>query len=79
VTDRRVTRRDVRRRAAAITAQRDTQYWFVASTRDCLALLEGRVPTAVRRQVMRLVHRDSTESAESYAQRLNGDPAVGSS
>jgi hypothetical protein len=78
VTDRRVTRRAVKRRAQAITAQRDTQYWFVASTRDCLDLLAGRVPTAVRRQAVRLVHREPSESAAMYAQRLDRS-AVGSS
>jgi hypothetical protein len=66
------------RRARNITLAGDTQYWLVASTSDCLALLAGRVPPAVRRQAVRLVHRDPTVSAELYAQRLDRS-ALGSS
>jgi len=58
------------RRAQAITRAGDTQYWIVASTRDCLALLDGRIPPAVRRQIARLLHRAPHESAEAYAARL---------
>jgi len=65
------------RRARNITRAGDTQYWLVASTRDCLDLLAGRVPAAVRRQVVRLVHRDVEESAEEYAHRLDATRRIG--
>lgn len=59
------------RRAKTITRAGDTQYWIVASPRDCRALLDGRVPPDVRRQAAGLLHRDPTESAEAYAARLH--------
>jgi hypothetical protein len=61
------------RRAKAITAAGDTQYWIVASTRDCLALLDGHVPPAVRQQAAGLIHREPHESADAYAARLHAD------
>jgi hypothetical protein len=58
-------------RAKAITDAGDCQHWIVASTRDCLDLLAGRVPPDVRRQAASLLHREPTESAAAYAARLH--------
>ena len=59
--------------ARQATLARDTQvaYWIVLSGPDAHALLAGRVPPAVRRQVMQLVKRGRAESAAEYAARVD--------
>jgi hypothetical protein len=62
--------RSVTARAAALAARQQVQYWVVLSYQDGLAILDGRVPPALRRQVITRLKREQTESADEYAARV---------
>jgi hypothetical protein len=60
----------VRARAAALARRTHVAYWIVLSGHDGYELLAGRVPAAVRGQVLDEVKRGRAESAEEYAARV---------
>ena len=57
-------------RAAELASTHQVQYWVVLSYQDGLALLDGRIPPALRRQVIADHKRGPLESADEYAARL---------
>ena len=57
-------------RAAALAEGQQVQYWVVLSYQDGLAILDGRVPPALRRQVIAGHKRGLLESVDEYAARL---------
>jgi len=56
--------------AAAMAARGAVQYWVVVSYRDGLELVRGRVPAALRAQVLTLLKRGRAESPAEYAARV---------
>ena len=60
----------VTRRARALARRGLVAYWIVLSGQDSYDLLAGRVPAAVRTQVMDGVKRGRAESAAEYAARV---------
>lgn len=60
----------VLRRAAALGAAGQVRYWVVLSYQDGLDLVAGRVPDALRPQLLTQLKRGQAESAAEYAARV---------
>ena len=60
----------VNARLAELKAAARIPYWVVLSYQDGLDLLAGKVPDALRTQILTLCKRGRSESAEEYAARI---------
>jgi hypothetical protein len=63
--------RIVAARRDELHAQGRVAYWLVVSYQDGLDLLAGKVPAAVRPQLLATLKRARAESAEEYAARVS--------
>jgi hypothetical protein len=63
--------RTVATRRDELHAQGRVAYWLVVSYQDGLDLLAGKVPAAVRPQLLATLKRARAESAEEYAARVS--------
>lgn len=58
-------------RAKALSADGLTQYWVVASGAELVALADGCVPEAVKKQACQHLHRSPAESRAEHLVRMN--------
>jgi hypothetical protein len=57
-------------RLAELRAEQRVAYWIVLEYQDGLDLLVGKVPPAVRAQLLTIIKRGRAESTEEYVARL---------
>lgn len=58
-------------RAKTLAADGRTQYWVLLSGADCVSLMEGAVPEAVKAIVAEQLHPGKAESRSEYLARLD--------